>query len=107
MAQKSRFLQCLFNLKDDPREENNLFGETSPAAVEAFRKTRELLEGFNRSLIPDQVQPCDLKSCPKNFEPQGCKYKTHSLLLLPLPTGNSTICITTMPQVNWISLLRG
>ena len=77
---------CLFNLKDDPLEENNLFGETSPAVVEALRKTRELLEGFNRSLIPDQVQPCDMKSCPKNFEPQGCKYKTRSSLLLP--TGN-------------------
>ena len=65
---------CLFNLKDDPLEENNLFGDTSPAVVEALRKTRELLEGFNRSLIPDQVQPCDMKSCPTHFEPQGCKY---------------------------------
>lgn len=31
-----------------------------------------LLQAYNSSLIPDQIQPCDPRSCPKNFAPQGC-----------------------------------
>ena len=62
----------------DPLEETNLFGEGSATVAKALAEITALLQGYNSSLIPDQIQPCDPRSCPKNFAPQGCA--PHSFL---------------------------
>jgi hypothetical protein len=51
------------------QEEMNLVNSSAPAAVAALAQLRAELQHYNRSLIPDQVQGCDLKACPTNFNP--------------------------------------
>lgn len=64
---------CLFNLKDDPLETTNLFGSSSAVVKAAYAKINAELQSYNVSLIPDQIIGCDLKSCPTNFDPPGCR----------------------------------
>ena len=54
---------CLFNLRQDPFERNNV----AAAHPDIVARLMARIDEYNRTLVPNQNQPFDLASCPENF----------------------------------------
>jgi len=92
---------CLFNLKEDPYERNDV----SAAHPGVLAKLLARINDYNKTLIPNQKWPFDDKSCPSNFPLNAWTPWLNNTPPVPRPSpmGNAKFAPTTCRMAGWCS----